>query len=202
MRIVFSNIIIKGIEGINKIYVDDGIEIKKIKFINKNTSQWILYSSGTNLLNMLCLPEIDSTKTISDDIREVYKVLGIEATRNIIINELNKVLNEDVNHQHISLLADNMTCRGKTMSLDRHGIPNKCDDIDPITKASFEEMNEQLVKATVFAEQDSMGGVSSNIMLGQGCPYGTGQFTISLDINKLNTIEEIETIDLGFEDFN
>ena len=196
-----SNIIIKGIKGINNIYVDDGIEIKKMKFINDKTSQWILYSSGNNLLDILCLPEIDSTKTISDDLREIYKVLGIEAVRNIIISELNKVLNEGVNYQHIALLADNMTCRGQTKSLDRHGIPNKCDDIDPITKASFEEMNEQLVKATVFAQTDSMGGVSANIMLGQGCPYGTGQFTISLDLDKLEDIDMVDTLDLGFEEF-
>ena len=62
-------------------------------------------------------------------------------------------------------------------------------------------MNEQLVKATVFAQTDSMGGVSANIMLGQGCPYGTGQFTVSLDLDKLEDIDMVDTLDLGFEEF-
>ena len=62
------NIIIKGIEGISNIYIDDGIEIKKIKFIENDNSQWILYSLGSNLKDILCLPEIDSTKTISINI--------------------------------------------------------------------------------------------------------------------------------------
>ena len=72
-----------------------------------------------------------------------------------------------------------MCNKGKIMSANRHGINQS--NIGPLAKSSFEETTDQLLKASIFGEADNVTGVSSNIMLGQIAPCGTGLCAIILD---------------------
>ena len=135
---------------------------------------WVLDTVGTNLLDVLGLDYVDSTRTISNDIMEVYEVLGKSAARRCIYNELIEVLEFDgsyVNSRHIGLLADRMTHSYKLISDNRHGL-NK-DDIGVIAKASFEETHDVLTKAGIHGELDTISGISANICCGQEGLYGT-----------------------------
>ena len=95
-----------------------------------------------------------------------------------------------------------MTKNGNMMSIDRFGINR--DNIGPLAKASFEETTDQLFKASVFGEKDTLSGVSSNIMLGQIAPCGTGSINILMDESKLvnvnNTPEEVQNIESWGDD--
>ena len=78
---------------------------------------------------------------------DVYEVLGIEATRAILFNEISSLFESvGVNYRHLCLLCDVMTRFGRLMSIDRYGI-NK-NDIGTLAKASFEETEKILLKAT------------------------------------------------------
>ena len=137
-----------------------------------------------NLLDILIQKNINTEKTISNDVNEVYQILGIEAARQVLFNEINEVLEEEgVNYRHLSLLVDTMTNRGALLSIDRHGINRS--DIGPFAKCSFEETSDMLIKAGVFGEYDKVNGVSANIMLGQIPPCGTGDTEILIDEEKL-----------------
>jgi DNA-directed RNA polymerase II subunit RPB1 len=71
----------------------------------------MLETDGVALQKILCVEDIDHKKTISNDITEVLKVLGIEAVRMSLINELRVVLNFYgiyVNYRHIATLCDIM----------------------------------------------------------------------------------------------
>ena len=119
-------------------------------------------------------PFIQFTKVISNDINEVFSVLGIEAARSVLLNELRFVMDSNgnsINPRHLKILVDIMTNNGQLLAIDRHGI--KKSDQSPFARASFEESADQLAKAAVFAEVDTMQGVSSNIILGQTAPFGT-----------------------------
>ena len=97
-------------------------------------------------------------QNLSNDIQEIYHLLGIEAAREAIIFELTEVINDAgsyVNQRHISLLADIMTSRGNLMSTDRHGINRS--DIGPLSKASFEETPDIIIKAALYGEIDKNG---------------------------------------------
>ena len=63
------------------------------------------------------------------------------------------------------------------MSITRNGI-NRIEDFNPLRRCSFEETVEMLFNAAIFAEKDTMTGVSENIMLGQLAPIGTGSFEV------------------------
>ena len=124
----------------------------------------------------------DFRRTISNDILEILRVLGIEAVRMSLINELRFVLGSYgiyVNYRHLATLCDVMTQRGILTSITRHGI-NRV-DTGPLRKCSFEETVEILLEASVFSEVDHLKGITENIIMGQLAPYGTGSFDLIVD---------------------
>jgi len=179
---IVHQILLKGYKGIKKVSLNK----KKYTRYNDDTNnfddilEWVLDTDGTNLIELLANPNIDSTRTISNDIREIYDTLGIEAARNALYKELVAVTNEgSMNYRHMSLLIDTMTYKGQLMSIDRHGINRG--DIGPLAKSSFEETTDMLINASIFAEYDKVNGVSANVMLGQQPPCGTGDSKILID---------------------
>jgi DNA-directed RNA polymerase II subunit RPB1 len=147
--------------------------------------EWEIITDGTNLQNVLAHPLVDPTTTTTNDIYETYRVLGIEAARAVLLDELDKTMRKQVelNPRHFLLLVDAMTSRGFLQSIDRHGIQRT--DIGPFARCSFEQTSDQLRDAGVFGETDHMRGVSANVMLGQHPPGGTGGTTILVDHDML-----------------
>jgi DNA-directed RNA polymerase II subunit RPB1 len=191
---IMEKIIISGIEKIKKISISQ----KKTKVLNNDPAfktfedkeDYILETDGTNLMSVLANKHVNSFTTVSNDITEIHEIFGIEAARQALYNEIDDILNSttSVNHRHIALLVDTMTCRGYLLSIDRHGINRS--DIGPLAKCSFEETSDILIKAGVFGEIDKINGVSANIMLGQIARCGTGDSQIIMDITKLKDMKE------------
>ena len=185
---------LRGVNYIDKVVlrpVKNNME--KIDGNFKKSEIYVLDTVGTNLLDVLGLPFVDATRTVSNDIKEMDNVFGIEATRETIYIELTDVLEADgyINSHHKSVLCDRMTCNATPVSMFRSGINN--DDIGPIAKASFEETPEMFLKAAKFAELDMGRGVSFNVMCGQEGYYGTSMFDVMLDLDKLHeTVAEVE----------
>jgi len=198
---LLDNVIIRGIPNIYNIAIEEKEILSTYKkegdtFVYDEKKRYILHSegrkSGTSLLETLIHPAIDATRTISDHITEVHEVLGIEATRELILREINNVISSSSksppNRRHILLLADTMTSLGTTLiSIDRNGI--KRSDIGPLARCSFEESDKQLYQAAIFGEFDDVNGVSANIMLGQVAACGTGMINIVFDEDEFLAIQ-------------
>jgi DNA-directed RNA polymerase II subunit RPB1 len=189
---LLNGTVLRGVKNINKVIlrkIKDNLIEKGGSFVKDDI--WVLDTIGTNLMAVLGLDYIDSKRTISNDIVEIFNVLGMEAARQCIYNELSEVLEFDgayVNAHHMSLLCDRMTFSGKLISIFRHGINN--DDIGPIAKASFEETPEMFLKAARHAELDTLRGISANVMCGQEGLFGTASFQVVLDINEMISLDE------------
>jgi DNA-directed RNA polymerase II subunit RPB1 len=189
---LLNNIVLRGVKNIDKVIlrkIKDNLVEKAGAYIKKDI--WVLDTIGTNMLDVLGLDYIDPNRTFSNDIIEIYHVLGMEAARFALYNELAEVLEFDgayVNAHHMALLCDRMTFNYKMISIFRHGINN--DDIGPIAKASFEETPEMFLKAARHAELDTMRGISANVMCGQEGLYGTASFQVVLDINEMINLDE------------
>ena len=187
---LLNNIILRGVKNISKVNlrkVQNGVVLENDKYNVKES--WVLDTVGSNLSHILSLPSIDSNLTTSNDIQEVYRVLGIEAARQTIYNELVEVIEFDgtyINSHHLDLLCDRMCATIKLVSIFRHGINN--DNIGPIAQASFEETPEMFLRAAKHAELDNMNGVSANIMCGQHGNYGTSNFQVYMDIEKVKNM--------------
>ena len=118
----------------------------------------------------------------------MYSIFGIESARFQIRFQLNTVLIQTKVHmcpRHLDLLCDKMCQHGEIMSINCHGI--KKENIGPLAKASFEETTEQLLVASLFGAFDNIKGVSSNIMVGQIPVCGTGDSTLLIDEDLLQT---------------
>jgi DNA-directed RNA polymerase beta' subunit len=189
---LLNNIVLRGIKNIDKVIlrkVKDNLKEKAGSYVKEDI--WVLDTIGTNLLDVLGLDYIDPNRTTSNDIIEIYEVLGMEAARQAIYNELADVIEFDgtyLNFHHMALLCDRMTFSHKMISIFRHGINN--DDIGPIAKASFEETPEMFLKAARHAELDNMRGISANVMCGQEGLFGTASFQVVLDLNEMVNLEE------------
>ena len=188
---LLQNVVLRGIKGIDKVILR---KIKDTVFekngIYKKEDIWVLDTVGTNMLDILALDYIDSTRVVSNDIVEVYNILGIEAARQTILNELVDVISYDgtyINYHNYCVLCDRMTATSKLISISRHGINN--DNIGPIAKASFEETPEMFLRAAKHAELDNMRGVSANVMCGQEGFFGTSLFQVVLNIEEMMSLE-------------
>ena len=191
---LLKNIVIRGIKKINKVIlrkINGQDNVVEKSGIYKKQDIWVLDTIGTNMMDVLALDYIDSRRTFSNDIIEIFNVFGIEAARQTIYNELAEVIEFDgtyINYHHLSLLCDRMTFTNKMISIFRHGINN--DNIGPVAKASFEETPEMFLKAARHAELDNMRGISANVMVGQEGLYGTSAFQVVLDMDEMIKLEE------------
>ena len=196
---LLNNIVLRGVSSIknclvrklqNNLVKEDG------KFVKKEL--YVLDTTGSNLMETLALDFIDFRRTHSNDIREIFDVLGIEAARQSIYNELNEVMEFSgvyINHHHSSLLCDRMTCNKDLVSIFRSGLLN--DNIGPLAKATFEVHTEVLLKAARHADIDHMRGVSANVLTGQYGNYGTSAFQLVLDLEAYtNNANEVVKEDL------
>jgi len=197
---LMKNIILRGIKGVRNVLarkVVDMVAKENNTFRKKET--WVLDTTGSNFMEILSLKNIDARRTISNDIQEINRVLGIEAARQALFNELYEAFDTTyINHHHISLLCDRMTSSSNLISIFRHGINN--DDIGPIAKASFEETPEMFLKAARHAELDQMRGISANVMCGQEGFYGTNAFKVMLDITQIMKMGQVATADKTVEE--
>jgi DNA-directed RNA polymerase II subunit RPB1 len=176
-----------GIDGIGRVFPREKKD--EIIFDDRvggyvSNHQWVLDSEGTNLLDLFVFPNVDPTRTFSNDIHEILNVFGIEAARMALYEEMMDVFGADsVNYRHPCLLVDAMTYHGYLIAIDRFGM-NKLEN-GVLAKSSFEMTSKILFDAAVAGEFDTMRGVSANIMFGQKPPCGTGFVDILIDESRL-----------------
>jgi DNA-directed RNA polymerase II subunit RPB1 len=188
---LLNNIVLRGIGGIENVLVrkfQNNVIKEEGKYVKKDT--WVLDTTGSNLLEALALDYIDPSRTYSNDIREVFDVLGIEAARQMIYNEMSEVMEFSsvyINYHHLSLLADRMTCNHNMVPIFRSGLLS--DNVGPVAKATFEVHTEVLLDAARHGDFDHMRGVSASVMCGQYGNYGTGSFGLVLDMPEMEKLD-------------
>jgi DNA-directed RNA polymerase II subunit RPB1 len=192
---LLNSIVIRGLPGIKGVtFRKDKQLVESVDGKYEQVEQYILDTDGSNFIKVMNHPAVDGTKLYSTNVWDVYEVLGVEATRSILFNEINSLFESvGVNYRHLCLLCDVMTRFGKLMSIDRYGI-NK-NDIGTLAKASFEETEKILLKAALFGEVDPVTGVSANIMMGQPIRGGTAFSQVLMDDQMLGKLLESVDVD-------
>merc|ERR1719495_2219240 len=111
---MLSDMTLQGLEAITKVYMHlPNMDNKKRIVITDNgefkaISEWLLETDGTALMRVLSEKDVDPVRTCSNDICEIFSVLGIEAVRKSVENEINNVTSFDgtyVNYRHLALLC-------------------------------------------------------------------------------------------------
>jgi DNA-directed RNA polymerase subunit A" len=158
---------------------------------DKEGNFWIK-TVGTNLEAILKLDDVDQTRTISNDIIEVSKVLGIEAARNLIVSEVYNTLQSvglKVDLRHIFVISDAMCMDGTVKGIGRYGLSGETESV--FARAAFEIPLKHIVEAGLYHETDKFDYVANNIMSNQVIPVGTG--SIKLIVKKDGTEDKGKT---------
>jgi DNA-directed RNA polymerase subunit A" len=156
----------------------EGIEgIKRVLARSEPGGEYVLYTVGSELkkLKNQKIEGVDFKRTTTNNIAEIAEVLGIEAARNAIIEEMISTLNEqglDVDARHITLIADAMTMDGEVKQIGRHGIAGEKASV--LSRAAFEVTVDNLLEAAIHGETDELKGVTENVIVGQPIKLGTG----------------------------
>ncbi|HLC96893.1 MAG TPA: DNA-directed RNA polymerase subunit A'' [Candidatus Nanoarchaeia archaeon] len=171
-------------ESLNELYKIKekikGLHISGIKGITqvlpvKRGEEYIIITAGSNLKEILKLPEVDALRVTSNDIFEIESVFGIEAARQAIINEVFKVIESqglNVDVRHIMLVADTMCVSGSVKGITRYGIVSEKASV--LARASFETPIRHIINASLIGEVDMLNSVVENVMINQPIPVGTG----------------------------
>ena len=163
---------VKGIKGINQV-----LPVKR-------DNEFVILCTGSSLKNVLKIEGVDETSSKTNDIFTIADVLGIEAARNVIINEASEIIKEqglDIDIRHIMFLADVMTNTGVIKGITRGGITSEKESV--LARASFETPIVHIVKASLTGEEDKLNSVVENVMVNQPVPVGTGLpgLTVKMD---------------------
>ncbi|MBI2656434.1 DNA-directed RNA polymerase subunit A'' [Candidatus Woesearchaeota archaeon] len=158
-----KDITIKGIKGISQV-----LPVKR-------DDEFVIITAGTNLADVLQLEEVDAYRTATNNIFEIEQVLGIEAARQAIINEIFKVIESqglNVDVRHIMLVADTMCVSGTLKGITRYGVVSEKSSV--LARASFETPIKHIINAALVGEVDNLDSVVENVMINQPVPVGTG----------------------------
>jgi DNA-directed RNA polymerase subunit A" len=170
------NVIVQGIDDIERVVV------------RKEGGEYILYTEGSNLKDVFEVEGVDTSRTRTNNINEISQILGIEAARNAIIDEMKSTLGEQgisVDVRHIMLIADMMCMDGEVKQIGRHGIAGEKESV--LSRAAFEVTVNHLLDAAVARESDILNGVTENVIVGQPIQLGTGDIRlIAKPLNQEN----------------
>jgi DNA-directed RNA polymerase subunit A" len=142
---------------------------------------YVIYTEGSNLKDVLKIKGVDVSRTKTNDILEIHKVLGIEAARNAIINEAMDTLDEQglmVDIRHLMLIADMMTVDGQVKAIGRHGVSGEKASV--LARAAFEITVDHLLKAGIKGEVEELTGIVENVIVGRPVRLGTGMVELRM----------------------
>ncbi len=158
------SVILKGIKG-----------IKRVVIRKEESGEYVLYTEGSTLKEVLAIDGVDTTRTRTNNVNEIYEVMGIEAARAALIHEATETLKEqglNVDVRHIMLVADIMTVDGDVKPIGRHGISGEKASV--LARAAFEVTVSHLLDSGIAGDVDELRGVTENVIVGQPIRLGTG----------------------------
>lgn len=162
-----KNIYLRGVKGITRVVM------------RREGREYVIYTEGSNLRDVLKVEGVDYTRTRTNDILEIRKVLGIEAARNAIFNEIQDTLNEQgliVDLRHLSLIGDVMTVEGSIKAIGRHGVSGEKASV--LARAAFEITVDHLLNAAITGGYDELEGIVENVIVGRPVKLGTGMVEV------------------------
>jgi len=158
---------IKGVPDIERVTLKEG------------NDKWAIQTTGSNLAKVFEVAGIDTSTVWTNNIFEISNILGIEATRNALISELQSTLDNqglEVDTRYLMLVADLMCHKGFLQQIGRHGIAGTKDSV--LARASFEITVPTIATAAKSGEIEELKGITENVIVGSQIPIGSGTVDI------------------------
>jgi len=166
---------------IRKTIVKGVPEIARVTLKEEN-GEWVIQTTGSNLLKVLEVEGIDKFNVRTNNIFEIGIGLGIEAARNSLISELKATLENqglEVDIRYLMLVADLMCHKGYLQQIGRHGIAGSKDSV--LARAAFEITVPTIARAAKEGEIEELKGITENVIVGSQIPIGSGTVDIYMN---------------------
>lgn len=140
---------------------------------------------GSNMKAVLGQPEIDATRTYSNNVYEVYDSLGIEASRNFFIKMIHRILTyqgSNINFGWITVMGDFMTNLGEPLPITVKTATRQ--KVSAMQLAAFSSAIKHIRQAAVTGEEATVSSVTESIALSQKIGLGTGYISIGFSENE------------------
>jgi DNA-directed RNA polymerase beta' subunit len=167
------NTIVRGVDGIVSTEVKKVVrnKVDESGAIVKKDNVYAIVTNGTNLSGIYRNKFVDVSRVQTDAIKEIERVLGIEAARQKIISELRNLV-DSCYHAHYLVYADEMTYTGKVTSIERGGLSHR-EASNILLRIGFSSPIQTLEEAALNSSEDSVTGVTAPLLLGSVPRVGT-----------------------------
>lgn len=142
-------------------------------------------SDGSNLIDLLQDEDIDPTRTISNNTREILQVFGIEAARSFYIEQLHKIIKMNDNYvdtRHIMIVADHITRLGFITPFTQKGMEHH--PIGTLTLAAHQKPSQHLHSMAITGKSESLKATYPALLTGTTVSLGTGIVNVSMNKKK------------------
>lgn len=159
-------------------------DIERVTLVQKD-DEWVIQTTGSNIAKVLEVSGIDKKNVRTNNVFEIAGTLGIEASRNALINELNSTLEDqglEVDNRYIMLVSDLMCSRGYMQQIGRHGIAGTKDSV--LARAAFEITVPTIAHAALAGEVEQLKGITENVIVGSMIPIGSGTVDLYMQVSK------------------
>ncbi|KAM0788234.1 hypothetical protein ACM66B_001388 [Microbotryomycetes sp. NB124-2] len=159
LRRLLPEVAVKGAPNLHRAVIQK--EVSGPKPVNK------LLVEGEGLREVMTTDGVIGTETKSNHIMEVERILGIEAARSTIIEQIHYTMSSHglgIDPRHLMLLGDVMCFKGEVLGITRFGVAKMKGSV--LMLASFERTTDHLFDAAFNARRDPIQGVSECIILG------------------------------------
>lgn len=159
-------------------------DIERVTIV-KQDDEWVIQTAGSNLAKVVAIEGIDTSRSTTNNVYEIWQTLGIEASRTALVKEITNTLEEqglEVDMRHIMLVADLMTSKGYLQQIGRHGIAGTKTSV--LARAAFEITVPTIAKASLEGQVESLRGVTENVIVGATVPVGTGMVDLYMKVKE------------------
>jgi len=160
---------VKGLVEVNRSVIAHPEKKKNDPPQRKDEFQLLV--NGYGLQEVMGTEGVNGYLTHTNHVMETCKVLGIEAARQTIYNEIQHTMGSHgmvIDPRHVMLLGDVMTYKGEVLGITRFGVQKMKDSV--LMLASFEKTTDHLFDASLFSKVDEIEGVSECIIMGTPAP--------------------------------
>jgi DNA-directed RNA polymerase subunit A' len=159
-------------------------DIERVTIV-KQDEEWVIQTAGSNLAKVVLVDGVDTSRTTTNNVYEIWQTLGIEAARTALVKEVTNTLEEqglEVDVRHIMLVADLMTSKGYLQQIGRHGIAGTKTSV--LARAAFEITVPTIARASLEGQVEMLKGVTENVIVGATVPVGTGMVDLYMKVKE------------------
>lgn len=157
----------------------------------------IAETDGSNLKELLALPEVDKTRTTCNNMYTITKTLGIEAARTFVIRALSNTIANTGSYVHpanIMFIAEFITSRGEPYGATYTGISRQPGG--HLSLATLERAGKVFTQNALHGRKEDIRNVSASVAVGARMAIGDGAFDIAQDIVEEGVPKTIMNDDL------